>query len=366
MKQFLLSLALLLALCLVCEPPARASESSVPALRAKSAVLMDAESGNVLFSVDPDARLGMASTTKIMTALTAIELYDPEDQITVRPEWCGIEGSSIYLKAGERINVRTLLYGLLLESGNDAAEALAGMHAEGKAGFIRRMNETASALGLQNTHFDNPSGLYEETHFTTARELALLAAHAMKDPTFAQIVGTKEIDLEGRRFRNHNKLLWEADACGVKTGFTKKAGRCLVSAKTMLGRTLICVTLNDPDDWEDHKRLYDSFYSACTLYEIVGAGDIGSVPLVSSEKQESRLYVSESFSMYLTPEERTSLRYRLKGPRFWYGAVSAGDRYGTLQVCLGDRPIWETPVFFGNTSGEAPSRRIWRLRINHK
>ncbi len=316
----------------------------------------------MLFSKDPDKPHGMASTTKIMTALVALELYDPEAVVTVRPQWTQIEGSSIYLKPGEQVTVQTLLYGLLLESGNDAAEALAGMHPEGKPGFVHAMNAKASALGLTSTHFANPSGLDEEDHYTTARELALLACDAMKEPVFSRIVETKEIEMDARCFRNHNKLLWEADACGIKTGFTKKSGRCLVSAKRKLGRTMICVTLNDPADWDDHQALYDSFFSQCSLCEIAGAGDCGSVPLVSSEKQEARLYISESFSAYLTQDERKSITCKLIGPRFCYGAVAAGQRYGALRIYLGKHLLWETPVFFATTSNGASPSPWRRLR----
>lgn len=323
-----------------------------PPISAVSAVLYDPLSGTVLYEKNANTRRGMASTTKIMTAIIALEQYVLEQTVEIKREWCGIEGSSMYLKAGERLEVSDLLYGLLLASGNDAATALAGLDPEGAESFVAKMNRKAIELGLTDTHFENPSGLDGENHYTTALELAKLTAYAMEQPDFATIVATKSITVAGRTLNNHNRLLREIDACGVKTGFTKACGRCLVSAKEQNGRMLICVTLNDPDDWKDHKALYEYGFSRYQPYDLVGAGDCGSVPLIASTKTNSRLYCNESATFWLTEEEYANIRVALCGPRFWYGATRAGDPYGTLQIRLNREVLWETPLYFADQSDE--------------
>lgn len=317
---------------------------------AASAVLYDPLTGTVLYEKNADTRRGMASTTKIMTALVALELYDPEQQVTVRPEWCGIEGSSMYLKAGEKLTVRDLLYGLMLMSGNDAAAALSGLCNGGQAAFVQKMNEKAAALGLEDTSFENPSGLDGETHYSTARDMAVLAAAAMKQPELARIVETQSVQAAGRYMTNHNKLLQRLEgAQGVKTGFTKACGRCLVSAVERQGRQLIAVTLAAPDDWNDHAVLYEYGFGQYQMTDVEGAGDCGSVPVISGAKSTSRLYCNESFSMSLRSDEISQLQTVLCGPRFAYGGVRAGQQYGMLRVMLEQQILFETPVYYGDT-----------------
>lgn len=237
-------------------------------ISAKSAVLVEAQSGTLAFGKNHNARLPMASTTKIMTAIVVLENSELDKIIKITPEMTGVEGSSIYLKAGEELTVEELLYALMLESANDAAVALAITVGKTVDGFAEMMNEKAIELGLADTHFTNPHGLDNEEHYTTAHDLALISAYAMKNPSFKNIVSTykKAIPLNneahGRILVNHNRLLRSYDgAIGIKTGFTKKCGRCLVSAATRDGVTLICVTLNAPNDWQDHKNLLDYGFS---------------------------------------------------------------------------------------------------------
>lgn len=323
-----------------------------PAVSAESAVLYDPFSDTILYQKDASAVRGMASTTKIMTAIVVLEQYDLTQVVSIEPQWCGIEGSSMYLVPGEQVTILDLLYGLLLASGNDAAVALAGLHPDGEVGFVAEMNQKATELGLTNTHFDNPSGLDGKTHYTTALELAKLTAYCMQNAVFAEIVQTKSKEVAGRYLSNHNRLLNDIGACGVKTGFTKSCGRCLVSARMQNGRLLICVTLNAPNDWEDHKTLYTYGFSQYTQVDILGAGDCGSCPLVSSEKSTSRLYCNESFSTWLTEAELNQISITLCGPRFVYGSVWAGSQYGSLQVRLNRKLLFETPVYFAQTSLE--------------
>lgn len=364
MKRYL---CLLLAAMLLTIPIC--GKSGPPEVQAQCAVLYDGLTGDCLFARNETLRRGMASTTKIMTGLVALEQYDTEMTVEIQPEWCRAEGSSMGLKPGERLTVSDLLYGLLLESGNDAADALAGLDAGGTEGFVAGMNARAETLGLTDTHFCNPSGLDAPEHYSTALDLARLAAAALENDTFARIVSTRSITLAGREMNNHNRLLGEINACGVKTGYTMACGRCLVSAKREQGRLLICVTLNDRQDWADHKALLEWGFAQYQTVPLVGAGDCGSVPLFSGEKNSCRLYCAQSFSFALRQQEQGRLRLTLTGPRFCYGPVRAGTRYGSLQVRLDRSLLWETPVYYSENiaSAEAPCglRRLWDTLCRH-
>ena len=226
------------------------------ALSARAAVLMDAESGAILYAHNADEPLLIASTTKIMTALVALDHARLEETVEVTAAHMA-EGSSMYLKPGETVTVEELLYGLLLCSGNDAAMCLAD-HCGGMEQFAAWMNEKAAALGMDNTHFENPSGLDGENHRSTARDMAVLAAYAADDPTFVRICSTESVTIGSRTMNNHNRLLRELPGCiGMKTGYTKAAGRTLVTCCQRNGRRLVAVTLCDGNDWADHTALYE-------------------------------------------------------------------------------------------------------------
>lgn len=213
-----------------------------------------------------------------MTALVALESGCPlEEKVVIREEDTRTEGSSLYLRPGEELRLETLLYGLLLQSGNDAALAVA-RHCGGTVeNFVAEMNRCAARLGMTNSRFANPSGLNAEGHCSTARDLALLARACLKNETLAAIAATRSITLEGRSFVNHNKLLWRYGGCvGLKTGYTEKAGRTLVSAAERDGMTLIAVTLDDPDDWRDHAALFDWGFANWRM-ETAGPGGGGDL-----------------------------------------------------------------------------------------
>lgn len=308
------------------------------AVSAKSAIAIDGTTGQVLFEQNADDRLPMASTTKIMTAITAIEQFDLDRTYTVKPEYTRVEGSSMYLKAGEHITLRETLYGLMLMSGNDAALAVAG-ECGGKEHFVALMNDTAARLGLKNTHFDNPNGLDGKTHYTTARELAALAAYAMRNAAFREIVSTKShTDGNVRYMKNHNKLLSLYDGTvGVKTGFTKKSGRCLVSAAERNGRRVIAVTLNAPDDWNDHIAMLDAGfaqYAMCTLHE--AGAVLGELPVEGGSVARVPLAADETVTAWLLPGEREQLKTTLYGARFRYAPIVAGSAGGTVTYTLHD------------------------------
>ncbi len=240
------------------------SAVGVDAISAKSAVLIDAASGRVLFELNAHEKLPMANTTKIMTGLLACESGKFGDIVKTTPFASGTEGSSLWLKVGEEQTLENLTYGLMLKSGNDAAVAIAEHLGGNIDAFAVMMNERAKEIGVYNTSFKNPHGLDAEDHYTTAYDLAEITRVAMKNDNFRKIVSTKtySIPMQGekwdRALKNHNKLLWQYEGCnGVKTGFTKKCGRCLVSSAERNGKKLICVTINAPDDWNDHKYLLD-------------------------------------------------------------------------------------------------------------
>ena len=241
-------------LCLIfCITPAVAEALEVSAT---AAVLMDADMGQVLYEKNGDRQMLIASTTKIMTALVVLEHAAPDDVITVTPDHMA-EGSSMYLRAGETVRVEELLYGLLLCSGNDAALALTEC-AGGLTPFVAMMNEKAAALGMAHTSFANPNGLDADGHYSTARDMAVLAAAAVENPTFRRICSSRSVTIGQRTMENHNRLLRQVEGCvGLKTGYTRAAGRTLVSCTERDGCRLVAVTLQYGNDWADHAALYD-------------------------------------------------------------------------------------------------------------
>lgn len=250
--------ALCLLLVLLTFLPIRAFALHVSAT---SAVLMDAESGQLLFGKDPDRQMRIASTTKIMTALVVLEHCSLQETVRIRPEYMA-EGSSMYLKPGETVTVEALLYGLLLCSGNDAALALADHCGGSVERFVGWMNDKARLLGMSGTSFANPNGLDADNHYSTARDMALLAACAAENPTFMRICSTMSAAVGERTMSNHNKLLHRLDGCvGMKTGYTMAAGRTLVSCVQRSGYRLVAVTLQDGNDWADHAALYDEGFA---------------------------------------------------------------------------------------------------------
>lgn len=321
------------------------------AISAQSAIVIDADTREVLFAQSENEVLPMASTTKIMTALVALEDGDIDRSYTVKAEYAGVEGSSMYLQEGETLTIRDTLYGLMLESGNDAAVAIAG-ECGGFDVFVEKMNAKAESLGLSSTHFDNPNGLSSETHYTTAYELAVIAAEAMQNEEFRQIVATKNYSAGVHAMANHNKLLsLYEDAVGIKTGYTKASGRCLVSAAVRNGRTLVAVTLNAPDDWNDHMAmLEDGFagYSEVVLHragdtvgmQTVYGGDVDAVPLVAQT----------TLTAYLTKAEQQSLETIKIAQQICYAPVIYSARAGEIEYCYGGKVLASDTMLYGQSS----------------
>lgn len=251
---------------------------------AKGAVVIEASSGTVLYDKSGDLPLPQASTTKIMTALLVLERMNPTDKIRISAKAASVEGSQLGLTEGEELSVKDLLYVLMMKSGNDAAVALAEGTCGSEEAFVAAMNEKAATLNLCNTQFQNPHGLPAEGHYTTALDLANLTAAALENQDFRTLVSTRQARLEYKDMilTNSNKLLYSCDGVfGVKTGYTKAAGRCLVSAAERKGVTLICVTLNDSNDWEDHATLYDGCFERVSRKEVFPQGSFHtSVPVL--------------------------------------------------------------------------------------
>ena len=351
--------AALAAAAFLCAGSARAAAFE-GTISAKRAILLDAASGRVLYEKNADERSLIASTTKIMTGLLVCEAGELEREVSVPPEAVGIEGSSLYLKAGERISVRELLYGMMLQSGNDAAVTLAMVTAGSLDAFVCRMNEKAAALGLTGTHFENPNGLDGETHYSTARDLAKLAAAAMENESFREAVSSRSFSSGTKSFTNHNKLLWRVEgADGVKTGYTKKAGRILAGSACRDGRRLICVTICDPDDWRDQQALFDYGFSEFRLQTLVDAGEIlGSVPVVGSQKKCIDLIADEAFSYPLAEGEQAETA--LHAPEFVYAPVLPGQA-GWLEVLVDGVRVGEISVSYAQTAEEeTPKRGFWK------
>ncbi len=311
-------------------------------ISAKKAILIH-EDGEVLFEKKADKRALIASTTKIMTAIIALENCELSETVEIKQEYCGLEGSSMYLKAGEKYTVEELLKGLLLVSGNDAAMALACHTAGTEKEFVKLMNKKASELQMSETHFENPHGLDGKRHYSCPADLAKLMAYCMKNESFASLTAMRSTQVGEQTLINHNKLLKLCKGCiGGKTGFTEAAGRCLVSCCQRDGTRLICVTLDDPDDWNDHIKLYNwafDRYSKRNISENISF----CVPVVSGET-ENAIILAEKHMAFLPLNAKIS--YKAELPFFVFAPIQAGDRAGKLKLYCDDQLVGETELYY--------------------
>ncbi len=343
--------------------------SAAPDVSAVSAALIDARSGRLLYAKNENVRRGMASTTKIMTALIALERLPPDQVVRVAPEACGIEGSSVYLTPGEEITVEALLYALMLQSANDAAAALACAVSGSVEAFVELMNERALSLGLADTHFDNPHGLDGETHYTTARELAILSAHALENRAFREIVSTKKraIPLQNgqatRLLINHNRLLREYDdIIGVKTGYTRACGRTLVSAAERDGAVLVCVTLNDGNDWADHRALLDYGFSLYEERVLAEAREFSIAIPVCGGEQAQVLVCNPNVCTAVLPRGG-EITVRTELPRFLYAGIREGQTVGTVRFFSEGREIGSVALVCTQSVAVKRERLSWIERL---
>lgn len=319
------------------------------AISAECAILIDAQTGRVLYEKQAEEKSLIASTTKIMTALVICEQTNVLDRVKIPKEAVDIEGSSMYLKEGEVLTVQELLYGLMLQSGNDAAVALAIYCGGTVEGFTELMNDKAHRLGMTQSHFTNPNGLDSPGNYSTARDMALLTAYAMQNPIFAQTVSTKTITIGERCLRNHNKLLWQLEgANGVKTGYTNAAGRILISSVTRMGRQLIAVTFNAPDDWQDHKTLIEDGFSRFTVQQLVRQGQtLGQLELAGGQEASVDLIAAEDFSYSLAQGERVTISLPEAG--FAYAPVAEGQEAGFAHILVDGTAVAKVPLVYGAT-----------------
>ena len=344
-KRFVLTFAAMLMVLEAVAPSALAVGTS-----ATSAILVDVDSGRVLYEQNADAKMLIASTTKIMTALVAIREGDLADTVKVSQEAAYTEGSSMYLREGEELTLETLLYGLLLCSGNDAAVAIA-QHVGGDVeSFVRRMNETAAELGMEHTSFANPNGLDAETHYSTARDMAQLARTAVNNATLLRIASTKSVTIGGRTMNNHNKLLSYMEGCvGLKTGFTKAAGRTLVSCAERNGQRLVAVTLQDGNDWADHQALYDYGFSHFPAKQGAVLGQVVQrSPVQGSTRPTVSLTAADSFSWPLAEGEVWSREIRLERPLT--APLAAGTMVGEAVFTVDGREVGRVGLLCGETA----------------
>ncbi len=313
-------------------------------ISAESAIVMYRD-GSCVFEKNADERRLIASTTKLMTALVAIELSEPEQPIEVAARCCGIEGSSMYLAPGQILTADELIGGLLLCSGNDAAEALSVGLCGSEAAFVEKMNEKAAALGLRDTAFANPHGLDAEDHYSTARDLAKLMLCCMDNERFARLCAQPSLCVGDQYYVNHNRLLKLCEGClGGKTGYTRAAGRCLVSCCERDHTRFVSVTLDAPDDWNDHMRLYDAAYAQWSNTLAVSTEERYRIPVAGGTEDHADAAPEREIRIFLPRGE--SPEYVRELPRFVYAPVCEGDCAGRIVVLRGGEAVAETRLIY--------------------
>ncbi|MEH7307651.1 D-alanyl-D-alanine carboxypeptidase family protein [Neobacillus drentensis] len=328
-------------------------EASV-SVSAASAVLIEQNSGRILYEKDAHTKRRIASITKIMTAKLAIESGKMNQYVKVSEQATHAEGSSVYLKPGEKIKLKDLVYGLMLRSGNDTAVAIAEYVGGSVEGFVYLMNQKAKEIGMLNTHFSNPHGLDDhEEHYSTAYDMAILMRYAMQDKTFKKISGTKVYRASNptedwdRVWKNKNRLLAKYKyTTGGKTGYTKRAKRTLVTTATKGDMSLIAVTLNDPDDWNDHITMYESGFKGFDMAEVLSEGKIDGI---KNKYYKNHLFVKKTIVYPVTSEEMDlfSIKYKLNKPaKKFYEDKKNDEVVGKAAVYLDGRVVQETPIYY--------------------
>lgn len=318
---------------------------------AKAAIVIAADTLEVLYEKSANQKLPMASTTKIMTALLLAEQPDLSKTVETTKQMVTVEGSSMGLLEGDTVSYRDLLYGMLLASGNDAANTTAYVLAGSVQGFAKMMNEKAAELGMKNTSFVTPSGLDDENHYTTAYDLALLTAAALKNSAFRTACSSKSAVLYygnppyRRTLTNHNKLLGNYEGIiGVKTGFTKKSGRCLVTAAEGEGKRVIAVTLNDPDDWNDHRKLLDYGLEKTVVTEFKNYDVTDVMPIVCGSADLVRVKCEQAKICTAVGTEN-EIKRKIILPKFIYAPISAGEKVGEIEYYFKDTLVKTSDIF---------------------
>ncbi len=325
---------------------------AMPEVSSHSACVIDIDTGRILAAKNENEKSEPASITKIMTALIALENADIKKVVTIPSAAAGVEGSSIYIKAGEKYSLEDLLYGLMLRSGNDAATAIAIDVAGSVDAFVEKMNQKAQELGCTGTHFNNPHGLPDEKHYTTAHDMALITAAALRNDTFVKIVSTKNYTAEPdgagetRSWQNKNKLLWQYEgAIGVKTGYTKSAGKTYVGAADRNGIRIAVVVLGAKDMWGDAATLLDDAFASYQQVDLIKDGQsTGVTPVLEGLSSEVEGITEGSLSKTLTKEEQERIVTKCVYQTPLYAPVAKGDIIGSMQVYLDDEMIGSVPI----------------------
>lgn len=343
----IISIFTIIAIFISLSPMAKAEEISISAV---SAILIDASSGRVIYSKNSEEQRAMASTTKIMTAILTLESGDLDKAFTVDDYAIQVEGTSMGLKVGDIVTRRNLVEGMLLPSGNDAANAAAVSVSGSIPDFVKLMNEKAKTLGLINTSFATPSGLDAENHYSTASDLAKLTRYALSNGDFANICSQSNLKTKfgnppsERWLKNSNKMLHlYSGAIGVKTGFTDDARRCLVSAATRDGVTLIAVTLNAPDDWNDHTKMLNLGFNQLEQLTVDLELSQLEIPVVGSNQKLMKVTAETAF-LTVIKERKTQVRTKILVPPFLYSGINQGDKIGTVQFIHDDIVVGEADL----------------------
>ncbi|MEG9297423.1 D-alanyl-D-alanine carboxypeptidase family protein [Mangrovibacillus sp. Mu-81] len=343
---------------------------AAPSVSAQRAILMDGETGRVLFEKDAHSTSRIASITKIMTAVLAIESGKMDEKVTVSPNAEGTEGSSLYLKAGEKIKLEDLVYGLMLRSGNDSAVAIAEAVGGSLEGFVHLMNQKAAEIGMKNSHFSNPHGLDDhEDHYSTAYDMALLTKYAMENEHYKKISGTKVHTAPNpeekwdRKWKNKNRMVTELykHSTGGKTGYTKRAKRTLVSTASKDGENLIAVTLNAPDDWNDHIGMFEYGFEQFDYKTVL---EDGIIKKFDDEFYKGRIYVKRDVIMSLKDEEDQLVRIEykmIKPQQEWRNKEKIPDVVGKAVIYLDDKEVDSLPVFFKSEKEPQEEKSWWKF-----
>lgn len=334
--------------------PCHAAEPA-PSVSAKAYLVMEAASRCVIYEGNARTELPMASTTKIMSALLCLESGDLDTQFTVDSDAIRVEGSSMGLVEGDIVTKRALCYGMLLPSGNDAAGAAAVRIAGSYAAFADRMNARAAEIGMEQTHFVTPSGLHDEQHYSTAYDMALLTAEALQNEIFREICSQSSAKVcfgnppFDRWLENSNKLLTTCEGViGVKTGFTDEAGRCLVSACNRNGVTLICITLNDRDDWNDHARLYDAAFSCVTPQTAELPRSI-TLPVAGGTKETVPVCAEEAVTYGAVRTASPVCRWEVEASPLLYAPIAEKSTVAELVYYCNGYEISRQPLYAAET-----------------
>ena len=350
MKKIIISLSLTL-FCFISFFSIYNYKETSFAISSSSEIVMEVNSKRVLYEKDANSRRYMASTTKILTAIVVIENFDIEKKVVIKKEYVGIEGSSLYLEEGEELSIKELLYGLMLRSGNDCAQALAIECCGNVKEIAKLMNATAKKIGAKNSNFVNPHGLHDDNHFTTAYDLALISSYAIKNSIFKEIVSTKKITIPcttkdySRVLINKNKMLTKFNgANGIKTGYTKRAGRCLVTSCNRNGMELVCVVLNCPQMWEVSASLLESSYSNYSMVKVVDKNNLLGFAN-DAEKNKIGLYVTNNVILPLTIYEAKNIDLQIKLHKNLPSLVKKDTYIGKVYIFAQNNLLFEEKIY---------------------